>query len=133
MIDKELENQLAKLGYTHLWLDYGILTLKYLLAQEQEFDHGDDKYPEHYRYRALRDYLISKNKLSDIEFDNYLKLTLLDEDPVMAGSAAVDLFRMIDLSELQFQKLCTTIGHFGAWTNRVVIRQTLLAQLKKRN
>ena len=130
MTDKELEDRLAKLGYTQLWLDYGVLTMEYFLAQEQELEHSDDKWTEHYRYRAFKDYLSSKSQLSDIEFDNYLKLTLHDEDPVMAGSVAVGLFRMTDLTELQFQKLCTTIGHFGEWTNKTVIRETLLAQLK---
>ena len=132
MTDKELENKLAKLGYTRLWLDYGVLTIEYFLVQEQEFNHSDDKFTEHYRYRAFTDYLSSKSQLSDTEFENYLKLTLADEDPLMAGAAATDLFRKrIDLTEHQFHKLCKTLGHFGEWTNKVVIRQTLLRKLKQ--
>jgi hypothetical protein len=48
----------------------------------------------------------------------------------MAGSAAVDLFNKVDLTNYQFEKLCKTIGHFGEWTEKVVTRQTLLRQLK---
>jgi len=131
--DKELENKLAKLGYTRLWLDYGVLTIEYLLAQEQEFDNSDsdDKNTEHYRYGAFKNYLSSKSKLSDKEFENYLKLTLADDDTLMASAVAIDLFRRIDLTEDQFRQLCKTLGHFGEWTNKEAIRQTLLRKLRQ--
>jgi hypothetical protein len=132
MTDKELTNKLAKFDYTNLWLDYGVLTIEHLIAQEQEFDNCNDKNTEHYRYGTFRYYLSSKTKLSDIEFDNYLKLTMDDKDVFMAGSATADLFSMIDLTQFQFQKLCEVIGHFGKWTNKVVIRQVLLRELKQR-
>jgi hypothetical protein len=93
-------------------LDYKILTIDYLVEQEQIFDNSDDQNTEHYRYQAFRHYLGSKDKLSDIEFDNYLQLTFEDNDPLMAGSAAVDLFNKVDLTNYQFEKLCKTIGHF---------------------
>ena len=130
MTDEEITNKLAKLGYTKLWLDYGVLTMERLIAQEQEFNNGNDKNTEHYRYRTFRDYLSSKTKLSDMEFDNFLELTMHDQDPLMAGSAAADLFRMVDLMPFQFQKLCKVIGHFGEWTSKVILRQTLLRELK---
>jgi hypothetical protein len=131
MTNKELTNKLAKFDYTNLWLDYGVLTTEYLVAQEQEFDNCDDKNTEHYRYGSFRHYLSSKTKLSDIEFDNYLKLTMDDKDTLMAGSAVADLFNMIDLTPIQFQKLCEVIRQFGEWTHKVVIRQTLLRKLKQ--
>jgi hypothetical protein len=130
MTDKELIDKLAKIGYTTLWLDYKILTIDYLAEQEQFFDNSDDQNTEHYRYQTFRHYLSSKDKLSDIEFDNYLKLTFEENDPLMAGSAAADLFNKLDLTNFQFEKLCKTIGHFGEWTEKVVTRQTLLRQLK---
>jgi hypothetical protein len=67
MTDEELTNKLAKIGYTKLWLDYGVLTLDYLIAQEQVFDNSEDKNTEHYRYRTFIDYLICKKELSDTE------------------------------------------------------------------
>ena len=130
MTDKELTDKLAKIGYTILWLDYGVLTIDYLIQQEQVFDKSDDQNTEHYRYQTFRHYLSSKSKLLDIEFDNYLRLTFEDNDPLMAGSAAVELFNKTDLTQQQFKKLCKTIGHFGVWTEKVVTRQTLLRQLR---
>jgi hypothetical protein len=130
MTEKELIDKLAKIGYTTLWLDYNVLTIAYLVEQDHTFDNSDDQNTEHYRYQTFRHYLSSKGKLSDIEFDNYLRLTFSDNDTLMAGSAAVDLFTKVDLTDFQFEKLCKTIGHFGVWTEKVVTRQTLLRQLK---
>jgi hypothetical protein len=60
MTDKDLNDKLAKIGYTTLWLDYKILTIDYLVEQEQIFDNSDDQNTEHYRYQAFRHYLGSK-------------------------------------------------------------------------
>jgi hypothetical protein len=130
MTDKELKNKLAKIGYSTLWLDYGILTIEYLIEQEDVFDNSDDQNTEHYRYSTFRQYLNSKNNLTDKELDNYLRLTFADSDTLMAGSAAVNLFNNIDLTDQQFIKLCNSIGHFGEWTERIVTRHTLLRQLR---
>jgi hypothetical protein len=133
MTDKELKKKLAKIGYTTLWLDYGVLTIDYLTEQEQNFDNSDDQHTEHYRYHTLRRYLSDKDILSDIEFENYLSLVFEDNDQLMAGSAAADLFNKIDLTDFQFEKLCKLIGHFGVWTEVVVSRQSLLRKLKAGN
>lgn len=130
MTDNELKEKLAKIGYTPLWLDYGVLTIEYLEEQEEVFENSDDQNTEHYRYSTFRKYLSSKSNLSDTEFDNYLRLTFADIDTLMAGSAAVDLFNSIDLTEQQFQRLCNSIGHFGEWTGKIVARQILLRQLR---
>ncbi len=130
MTDKDLKDKLAKLGYTTLWLDYGVLTIDHLAEQEQTFENSDDQNTEHYRYQTFRHYLSSKVKLTNREFDNYLRLTFKDNDSLMAGAAAVDLFNMADLTDIQFEKLCKEIRHFGDWTEKVVTRQTLLRQLR---
>lgn len=130
MTDKELKDKLSKIGYSILWLDYGILTIEYLVEQEVVFDNCEDQNTEHYRYSTFRQYLSSKDNLSDTELDNYLRLTFLDIDPLMAGSAAIDLFNRTNLTEQQFQKLCNSIHYFGEWTEKVVTRQTLLRQLR---
>lgn len=130
MTDKQLKDKLTKIGYTTLWLEYGVLTIDNLIEQEQTFDNSNDQNTEHYRYQTFVYYLSSKNKLSDYEFNNYLKLTFEDSDPVMAGSAAANLFNKVELTALQFDKLCKTIGHFGEWTKKIVTRQILLRKLK---
>ncbi len=133
MTDKELVDKLSKIGYTNLWLDYGVLTIEYLIEQVQTFDNGDDQNTEHYRMNAFRHYLSSKNNLLDIEFDNYLELALKDNDVLMAGTATADLFNKVDSTDLQFEKLSKSIRHFGDWTEKVVTRQTLLRKLNTNN
>ena len=133
MIDKKLADKLSKIGYTNLWLDYGVLTIEYLIKQVQTFDNSDDQNTEHYRMNAFRHYLSSKNNLSDVEFDNYLELALKDNDVLMAGTAMADLFNKVDLTDLQFKKLSKSIRHFGDWTEKVITRQTLLRKLKTNN
>jgi hypothetical protein len=130
MTDKEISDKLAKIGYTTLWLNYGVLTIDNLIEQEQIFDNSNDHNTEHYRSQTFLHYLNSKNKLSEIEFDNYLRLTCEDNDQLMAGSAAVALFSKTDLTQQQFEKLCKSLQHFGKWTEKVVTRQTLLRKLR---
>ena len=130
MTDKELIKKLDKLGYTKLWLTSGILTIEELIKQEQLFDNHDDKNIEHFRYNALKSYLANKSKLSDIEFDNYIKLTFNDNDNQMAGTATVDLFKTNTLTDVQFEKLCDAVRQFGEWTEKVIKRQRLLRRLR---
>ena len=133
MTDKELIDRLSKIGYTKSWLDYGVLTIEYLNEQVQAFENSDDKNTEHYRMNAFRHYLSLKNNLSDTEFDNYLELVFKDNDVLMAGTAAADLFNKVNLTDLQFEKLSKSIRHFGDWTEKVITRQTLLRKLKTNN
>jgi len=133
MIDKDLSDKLTKFGYTNLWLDYGILTIEYLFDQEQLFEKSKDKNSEHYRYNTFKHYLSFKNTLSDIEFDNYLQLTFIDKDNSMAGSATIDLFNRVDLTNFPFEKLCKKMGYFGKWTEKVVKRQTWLKAMDIRS
>ena len=133
MTDREFIDKLTKIGYSKLWLDFGVLNLELLEEQTTLFDNNDDKNTEHYRYFSFKQYLSSKNDLSDTEFDNYLKLVFADSDSVMASSAALELFKSVELTEQQFQRLCTSIRYFGNWTEKIVTRQTLLRKLKSSN
>ena len=129
MTEKELTNKLAKLGYTNLWLNYGILTIQQLISQEQEFDNSEDKNTEHYRCGAFVDFLQNRIKLSDTDFDNLIVLILQDEDESMANAITVTIFETIELTDSQFEKLCATIMHFGDRSEKI-IRYRLLRKLK---
>ena len=129
MTEKELTNKLAKLGYTNLWLNYGILTIQQLISQEQEFDNSEDKNTEHYRCGAFVDFLQNRIKLSDTDFDNLIVLILQDEDESMANAITVTIFETIELTDSQFEKLCATIMHFGDRSEKIM-RYRLLRKLK---
>jgi Fe-S-cluster formation regulator IscX/YfhJ len=87
-----------------------VLTISSLSEQEELIDLSEDKNPEHYRYKTLRQFINSKKQLTDEEFENYLKLTLNDPDEILGGSATVDLFNDVDLTDIQFQRLCESVG-----------------------
>ena len=105
-----MNDKLLKLGYTTLWMELGILTEQKLNEQVAIYETGDDKNTEHYRYGAFRDYLTSHRTLTDTELDNYLKLANLETDKPMANSAIADIFREIELTDLQFNKVRAIIA-----------------------
>jgi hypothetical protein len=132
MNDKILSDNLLSLGYTKHWLDYGILTVDDLRMQYEVFQTGEDTHSEHYRYSTFRRYLTTKKLLSDEELANYLRLVLADDDGIMAGAAAQDLFTLISLTDSQFNLTCEKIDALdGEWKTRLIIRQRLLRSLKK--
>ncbi len=49
---------------------------------------------------------------------------------VTGGSATVDLFSNVDLTDFQFQRLCESVGQFGKWTIKIIRRHNLLRKLK---
>lgn len=131
MNNQELSKYLSTLGYTVKWLEYGLLTKNYLLIQTDIYNQGDDKNTEHYRYATFRNYLETKDTLTDLEFDHYIELALCDKALVMAGSALMDLFTKTSLSNHQFDMLITVMKGLGEWANNTILRQTLLRQLKQ--
>lgn len=121
-----------KLGYTNLWFEFGLLTEQELVEQVAIFEKSDDKNVEHYRYRTFKRYLTTRNILTDKELDNYLKVVSSEKDEPMASSAIVDILREIELTDLQFDKVCLEITELGLGTStkKIITRQVLLRKLK---
>lgn len=130
--DKVVSENLLLLGYTKQWLAFGLLTVDDLNAQCERFWTGEDTHAEHYRYGTFRRYLATKKLLSDEELANYFHLILADDDGMMAGAAAQDLFSLISLTDSQFQYTCEKIDALdGEWKIRLLTRQKLLRVLQK--
>lgn len=121
-----------KLGYTNLWLEFGLLTEQELVEQFAIFEKSDDKNTEHYRYGTFRKYLTTRKVLTDKELDNYLKVASSEKDEPMASAAIVDILREIELTDLQFDKVCSEIKELGLGisTEKIISRQVLLRKLK---
>ena len=131
MTTEDVSEKLLTLGYTKPWLDYGVLTFDNLNKQYEAFQNGEDSNTEHYRYGTFRYYLATKESLADEELDNYLRLVLADDDYMMAGAAAQDLFTAVRLTAEQFEKVCREIDKFdGVWTTRIITRQRLIRRIK---
>ncbi|MDJ0366909.1 hypothetical protein QMK33_17295 [Hymenobacter sp. H14-R3] len=129
---KVIAANLLLLGYTKQWLDCGILTVDDLSKQCEVFQTGEDPNLEHYRYGTFRRYLTANKSLSDRGLINYLRLILADDDSMMAGAAARDLFSLTTLTDGQFKYACEKIDTLdGEWKTRLLTRQKLLRLLKK--
>ncbi|MNJ91935.1 hypothetical protein D3C87_95900 [compost metagenome] len=131
MTGEQLTAKLEKLGYTHLWLESGVLTEEQLLEQEQLFDRGEDQNTEHYRYATLSLYLQGKEALSTFELEHFLELLENDPNTYMAGSAAIAVFNLVELTDEQFDWFTEKIAVWGDWTRKTVLRQTFLRKLRK--
>lgn len=121
---------LSKLEYTEKWVEYGFLTEEVLNLQIKEFEMGEDKNPEHFRYASFLNWLSPKKSISDEEIDQFLELATIDSNELMAGSAVRTLFVSSIISEEQFEMLKGKLPAFGEWTEKLIVRETLERQLK---
>jgi hypothetical protein len=122
---------LAKLGYTQKWMEYGFLTEEALNLQLVEFDKGEDPNTEHYRYRTFQNWLASKTNVTDNEIQQFIELSKEDTDAVMAGSAVRELFTSSIISEDQFELIRLKLPAFGDWTRKLILREVLTKRLQK--
>lgn len=125
-----VNEKLEKLGYTRSWLYAGVLTREALEEQVQLFDRGEDPNTEHYRYAVCMDYLQSKETFSEFELERFFDLLRGDPDTQMAGSAAMNMFEQIELTDEQFDWLSWKVSVFGEWTGKIVFRYKLLRKLR---
>ena len=128
-------DKLLKLGYTNLWLELGLLTEQKLDEQLIEFEQNNDDNREHYRYQTFRNYLTTRQILTDTEFDNYLKVADSEKDKSMASSALSDILQKTQLTDFQFDKVCSKVTELGfeTLTKKIIPRQVLLRRLKSEN
>jgi hypothetical protein len=112
----ELEPLLTKLGYSPMWLEYGLIDEELLREQSNQFDTSHDKHTEHYRYKAFQAFLSQRSTLDDVMLDTYIHLAQLDEDPTMRESALILLVRHPHLTETQLARL----GKHPAFASLVV-------------
>ena len=85
-----------ELGFTRDWIDLGIITPDKLSEIEIEWAKGDDPNTEHFRWRAFRDFLSSRESFTDHELIKLYELGASDQDPIMGGSMMVDILHRKD-------------------------------------
>ena len=98
--------ELATLGYTIKWLEYGILSAEQLKVDLAEFQKDDgDPNIEHYRYRTAMNFLRGKTQWIDEEVEHLLEVVAEDPDGDMSRSVALALLKCDTLTDQQFYKL----------------------------
>ncbi len=117
--------EIEELGYNHKWIEYGLLTKEILDYQLAEFQKGEDRNTEHYRYGTFRTWLRTKNHFTNREIEQFIELALNDPDQLMAGAAVKDLFTHPNISDEQFDLIKKELSKFGDWTLKLIQREEL--------
>jgi hypothetical protein len=79
---------------TALWFELGIVTPERLQAMNEEWDRGEDKNPEHYRWHAFMDFLEEARPLTEELAAALYELGRRDPDFEMGGSMMGQILRL---------------------------------------
>lgn len=71
------QTDLEKLEYTQNWLDFGILSEEFLVKQLAEFEQGEDKNTEHFRYATFSQFIRKHDRFSDLQVQNFIRFIML--------------------------------------------------------
>lgn len=124
--------ELEDLGYTQKWITYGVLSNEVLQFQVTEFARGEDINTEHYRYETLMNWIRQKDRITDLEIEQFFELALEDPNELMTGSAASSLFVSRIIKDDQFEKIKDYyLPKFGDWTTKLIEREVLKKEILK--
>jgi hypothetical protein len=82
----EYDDIFNKLQFSKEWLKLGIITHELLLKLEKDYEASDDKYPEHYRWRAFKGFIEANTVLPPEIIKALYQLGNSDPDKTMGGS-----------------------------------------------
>lgn len=117
--------KLQTLGYTTNWIDFGLLDTAKVNDQYQALQNSDDEDPAQFRLITFMTWLDAKKEISDTELQNILILAREDEDQNIGGSILRILFVSPIITEKQFNVLKAKLPAYGAWTEKLIIREVL--------
>jgi len=109
-----------KLRYDNKWVEYEFITADEMATQLSEFENGDDKNSEHFRYRTFIRFITKGDNFSDLEIRRFIELVKIDSDQTMSGSALSELIKSGKLTMEQFEFTKPEFLKFGEWTNKVL-------------
>jgi hypothetical protein len=121
---------LSTLDYNPRWLESGLLDQALLEKQLIEYDQGNDRNTEHYRYAAFRRLLDAPPDFVDDELiDRYIELANLDADRGMAQAALGLLANSVRLTEQQLVRLEEDPAFDVPILQKIIKRSQLLREL----
>lgn len=123
-------NDLALLGYCQNWLEFEILTPELFALQLANFQQGDNKNSEHFRYSCLLDFIRRHEHFSDLQIKNFITLVEQDSDNLMAGSALKFFYECGKLTPSQFKTVEQALLSFGEWTAKFIEQNRLMTALE---
>ena len=125
MVQKDYK---ALLGFTDQWFSLGILTEDQLRQHGNTYETSDDKFGEHYRYRAFCSYLQVHRPLPASIAEALYELGESDPDPSMGGAMMADIIRLIECPASVSAK---ALGSDRMHLVKVAKRQGLLSELRR--
>ncbi|MDP6542520.1 MAG: hypothetical protein QGH60_00930 [Phycisphaerae bacterium] len=132
-MDTDIDKALARLGYDREWISSGIISEQFLLAQYAEIQMSDDDNAEHYRCGAYRNYIQSKQALSDDEIDNIFALTDCGPDGEdLRLNRVIELVRSGLLTAEQFGELGNRSEVHQPPVDKVYARHEILRAIDER-
>ena len=85
-----------RIGFTPEWFQLGVVNAESVLRYEREWQESEDHNPEHYRYRAFREYLNKACPLSDVQCAQMLELGEADPDLSLGLAIMADILKLPD-------------------------------------
>lgn len=82
------------LKLTETWFSVGIMTPERLNRFREEWAHGDDKHPEHFRWRAFLEFVAERRPLEPQTAAALYELGERDLDVTMGGSMMACILRL---------------------------------------
>lgn len=115
-----------RLQFSDQWLRLGLLTEDEIRALGEEFEAGEDKNAEHYRYRVFQRYLSSHKPLPPQMAEALYELGREEPDPAMGGAMMRDI---VGLAECPASVLAQALATGEKHLVRAVRQRQLLTEL----
>jgi hypothetical protein len=100
-----MNDLLAKFGYSHRWVETGVLTKAFFELQLKDHNETGHEGWEHYRYGAFINWFKSHGAFTDQQIRDIAELINSDNDKPMAKSFAQELINSGKLTDIQIAKL----------------------------
>jgi hypothetical protein len=127
-----MKTEIARLGYTEEWLQFGIISEKFALSQHTEFLNSEDKNEDHYRWGAFVLYMNSKEILTDDEIKNIFLLKDSGLDKCELHSNRIHwLISSGKLNDFQYDSLVRYPEVLEPPLQKVFLRHKLLREINK--
>ncbi len=113
---------LKKLKYSKEWLEYEFISNEHLASQNLEFENGEDKNTEHYRYKSFLNWINDNIEFTDKQLEQFIHLINIDDDQVMTGSVVRRLYESPKLTSNQKEIIKEKLISFGDWAVKYVAK-----------
>jgi len=119
-----MTEDIEQLEYDKKWVDFGLLSLDKFREQLHRYRSGHDNNKEHYRYTTFKDFLNSKDTLTDQNIYQLFELIKVDNDKSMATTMGLDILKRKSLTQTQLDLVSSLlIESFGDYVKKYIDKE----------